>query len=123
MAQIISFSPTPMAVAAVLGLERPVKGLEFVVVCLIEGWPVAVLRVLTCPREAAILTKVSTTIWLQEVLGVDWEVGRRGRNSALKLSRQEFPGMTLREKFPYRISRKVGMRSSRARHTRGHHND
>jgi hypothetical protein len=37
MAQIISSSPTPMVVAAVLGLERPVKGLKFVIVCLFEG--------------------------------------------------------------------------------------
>jgi hypothetical protein len=37
MAQIISFSPTPVVVAAVLGLERPVEGLEFVVVRLFEG--------------------------------------------------------------------------------------
>lgn len=37
MAQIISFSPTPVVVAAVLGLEWPVKGLEFVGVRLFEG--------------------------------------------------------------------------------------
>jgi hypothetical protein len=56
MEQMISFSPTPVVVAAVRGLERPVKGLDTVVVCLFEGYvPVAVLRELLCPREVAIL--------------------------------------------------------------------
>jgi hypothetical protein len=36
MAQTISFSPTPVVVAAVRGLERPVKGLDAVEVCLFE---------------------------------------------------------------------------------------
>lgn len=36
MEQIISFSPTPVVVAAVGGLERPISGLEAGVVCLFE---------------------------------------------------------------------------------------
>ena len=38
IAQMISFSPTPVEVAAVLGLERPVAGLDVVVLCLYDGY-------------------------------------------------------------------------------------